>query len=172
MINTNSTQISALPTPNFSKIGAIFAAALLIATLAACEKTPPADPPKTVGQKLDGAIDKTNEKMGDIGNKVGAQMDKAGEAMTSSAASISAGVGASATKTGDALSDAAITTSINADLLKDPELSVIKIDVDTKAGKVTLNGLTPNETARLRAGKIAAAIKGVTSVDNYLTVKK
>jgi len=110
--------------------------------------------------------------MSEMSDKVGAQIDKAGNAMSTSVSSMADGVNTGANKTGDALADAAITTSINADLLKDPELSVIKIDVDTKAGKVTLNGLTPNETARIRAGKIAAAIKGVTSVDNYLTVKK
>lgn len=167
---------TASPIMIFGKINAISAAALLIVILAACEKappaTPPADPPKSVGQRLDSAIEKTNEKMGDIGNKVGTQMDKAGDAMSNSAASMAAGVGAGANRTGDVLSDAAITTSINADLLKDPELSVMKIDVDTRDGKVTLNGLTPNETARLRAGRIAAAIKGVTAIDNYLTVKK
>jgi len=154
------------------KISAACAAALVVATLAACEKTPPADPPKTAGQKLDRVIEKTNDKMSEMSDKVGAQIDKAGNAMSTSVSSMADGVNTGANKTGDALADAAITTSINADLLKDPELSVIKIDVDTKAGKVTLNGLTPNETARIRAGKIAAAIKGVTSVDNYLTVKK
>lgn len=165
-MNTPSTVV----TPR--NIVAICVAALLVTTLAACEKKVPPEQPKTAGQKLDNVIDKTNEKMGEISNKVGAQMDKAGEAVSNSVASTATGMGATANKAGDALSDAAITTSINADLLKDPELSVIKIDVDTKAGKVTLNGLTPNETARLRAGKIAASIKGVTAVENFLTVKK
>jgi hyperosmotically inducible periplasmic protein len=157
---------------NSRNIAALCVAALLVATLAACEKKVPPDQPKTAGQKLDSVIEKTNEKIGDISNKVGAQIDKAGDAVSNSVSNTATGMGATANKAGDVLSDAAITTSINADLLKDPELSVIKIDVDTKAGKVTLNGLTPNEGARLRAGKIAASIKGVTAVENYLTVKK
>ncbi len=166
------TNATASPSLIPSKISTVCAAVLLIAALTACEKKLPADPPKTAGQKLDSVIEKTNEKMGDISNKVGAQMDKASDAVSKSVSSVALDVDKGANKAGDALSDAAITTSINADLLKDPELSVIKIDVDTKAGKVTLNGLTPNETARIRAGKIAAAVKGVTTVNNYLTVKK
>lgn len=142
-------------------------------TLAACGKTDaPAPSKETVGQKLDKAIDKTNEKMGALGNKVGAQIEKAGDAMSSAGTSLKASANESAARTGDAMSDVGITASINADLLKDPELSVIKIDVDTKLGAVVLNGLTPNEAARQRAERIAAAVKGVTTVSNNLTVKK
>jgi hyperosmotically inducible periplasmic protein len=176
----NQIKFSATPTgvartqtiTNTSKLAlAIFCAA----TLAACEKSPPPNPPKTdqtVGQKLDSVIEKSNEKMGEISNKVGTQMEKAGEAVSNASSSVAAGVGSAASKTSDALSDGAITASINADLLKDPELSVVKIDVDTKAGAVTLNGLTPTESARQRAEKIARAVKGVTAVNNYLSVKK
>lgn len=71
-----------------------------------------------------------------------------------------------------ALSDAAITASIKTDFLKDPDLSVLKIDVDTRDGVVTLNGLADNEPARKRAGDLAAAIKGVREVRNHLTVKR
>lgn len=70
------------------------------------------------------------------------------------------------------LGDAAITASIKTDLLKDPDLSVLKIDVDTKDGVVTLNGLADNEAARKRAGQLAGAIKGVREVRNHLTVKR
>jgi len=70
------------------------------------------------------------------------------------------------------LSDTAITASIKADYLKDPDLSVLKIDVDTAGGVVTLNGLAKDEAARKRAEQMAAAVKGVTEVRNYLTVKR
>jgi osmotically-inducible protein OsmY len=70
------------------------------------------------------------------------------------------------------LGDAAITASIKTDFLKDPDLSVLKIDVDTKDGVVTLNGLADNEAARKRAGQLAGAIKGVREVRNHLTVKR
>jgi hyperosmotically inducible periplasmic protein len=71
-----------------------------------------------------------------------------------------------------AIADGAITASINADFLKDPDLSVLKIDVDTKDGVVTLNGLAGNSAARQRAERLASAIKGVKEVRNHLTVKQ
>ncbi len=160
-------------TSRFFAIAMIAFTCAVVLALAGCGKSDtPVPAGETVGQKLDKAIDKTSEKMDAVGNKVGAQIEKAGDAMSSAATSLKASANVTATKTGDAISDVAITASINTDLLKDPELSVIKIDVDTKMGAVVLNGLTPNEGARQRAEKIAAAVKGVTTVSNNLTVKK
>jgi hyperosmotically inducible periplasmic protein len=155
-----------------SKLSAIMLTAVsaMVLTLAACDKTTSSG--ETVGQKVDKAIDKTNEKMGAVSDKVGAEMNKAGDTISSATITLSADASATAAKTSDAISDAAITTSINADLIKDPDLSVMKIDVDTKLGAVVLNGLAPNEAARQRAEKIAGAVKGVTKVQNNLTVKK
>ena len=70
------------------------------------------------------------------------------------------------------LADAGITASIKADFLKDPDLSVLKIDVDTVDGVVTLNGLAANDAARTRAGRMAEAVKGVKQVRNFLTIKR
>ena len=139
-------------------------------TLVACDKQ--TDSGKTVGQKLDSAIDKSNEKVAVASARVGAEMDKAGAAVSNAASSISASTNATAEKAGDLISDGAINGSIKADLLKDTELSVFKIDVDVKLGVVTLNGLAPSEAARLRGGRIAASVKGVTEVKNNLVVKK
>ena len=71
-----------------------------------------------------------------------------------------------------ALSDTAITASIKTDFLKDPDLSVLKIDVDTQEGVVTLNGLAANDDARARAERIAQGVKGVKQVRNFLVTKK
>lgn len=70
------------------------------------------------------------------------------------------------------LADAGITASIKADFLKDPDLSVLKIDVDTVDGVVTLNGLAGNADARVRAERMAQAVKGVKQVRNFLTLKQ
>jgi hyperosmotically inducible periplasmic protein len=70
------------------------------------------------------------------------------------------------------LADAGITASIKADFLKDPDLSVLKIDVDTNDGVVTLNGLAANEAARTRAERMAQAVKGVREVRNFLVLKR
>ncbi len=74
--------------------------------------------------------------------------------------------------TGSKVSDAVITTSVNAQLVKDPALSALKIDVDTSAGRVALKGAAPTQAARERATQIASAVKGVVSVDNQLRVGK
>ncbi len=71
---------------------------------------------------------------------------------------------------GTKVADAVITTSVNAELVKDKALSAIKIDVDTSGGRVALKGTAPNAAARDRATQLASAVKGVVSVDNQLRV--
>lgn len=69
------------------------------------------------------------------------------------------------------VSDAVITTSVNAELARDPQLSAMAIDVDTEAGRVALQGSAPDRTSRERATQIAAGVDGVVSVDNRLRVQ-
>jgi len=69
------------------------------------------------------------------------------------------------------VSDALITTSVNAELAKDPKLSSVRIDVDTDSGRVALRGSAPDQAAKERATQLASAVKGVVSVDNQLTVE-
>lgn len=124
--------------------------------LAACGKT---NPDQTTGEKVDAAIN-TMEKKADT---VGAEVKQGVEAAKDSATQ-------AMDSTADKTRDAAITTQINADLARDPDLSALKIDVDTVAGKVVLKGTAPNDTARERATTLAKAVSGVTSVDNQLQV--
>ena len=101
---------------------------------------------RTVGQKIDSAI-ATSERTAD---SVADRVNKAVGTATASAA------------------DAAITTSINAELAKDPRLSLFRIDVDTSRGRVTLSGTAPDAESRLRATRLAEGVKGVTHVENRL----
>ena len=64
--------------------------------------------------------------------------------------------------------EAAITAKVKADLVKDPELSALAINVDTTGSVVTLNGTAPSASAAERAQKIAIATQGVTEVRNNL----
>ena len=73
-------------------------------------------------------------------------------------------------KSTGAIDDAQIVTKINTGLAADKDLSVFKIDVDSKSGMVTLKGSVPNDQAKSRAAEIAKATKDVKSVDNQLTV--
>lgn len=98
---------------------------------------------RTAGQKVDTAIANTQVALENAGQKTAAVVE-----------------------------DASITTSIKTDLLKDPELSAIKIEVETLAGVVTLNGVAPTEGAVERAGRIAIAVKGVTEVRNHVVARK
>jgi osmotically-inducible protein OsmY len=68
------------------------------------------------------------------------------------------------------VADALITTSVNAELAKDPKLSAVHIDVDTDSGRVALRGTAPDQAAKERATQIASAVQGVVSVDNQLEV--
>ncbi len=71
----------------------------------------------------------------------------------------------------DNVDDATITSKVNASLAADRDLSAIRIDVDTQNGVVTLSGPAPSVTARERASEIARGVKGVSSVNNQLTLQ-
>lgn len=70
----------------------------------------------------------------------------------------------------EATKDATITTKINVALVADEQLKALKIDVDTKDGKVVLTGTAPDAGSRDRATAIVKAVDGVVDVDNRLSV--
>jgi osmotically-inducible protein OsmY len=74
-------------------------------------------------------------------------------------------------KAGDATADAAITGKVKTQLLADPDVKGLAIDVDTKDGVVTLSGSADKAGNADKAVSIAKATDGVKSVDNKLTVK-
>ena len=146
------------------------------------------------GEKLAAAGEKTQQKLAEAGARISNAGEKVAASVkdavtpndsvttttTSSGSKTtttiktgpSTSVSGISAETRSALGDTAITASIKTDFLKDPDLSVLKIDVDTRDGVVTLNGLADNEAARGRAEKLAGAIKGVREVRNNLTVKR
>jgi len=77
-------------------------------------------------------------------------------------------LGAGAVATTD---DAGVTLAVSAALARDPDLTVSRIDVQTRNGAVRLTGPAPSEEAKARAGEIAKSVKGVVSVDNALEVR-
>lgn len=139
------------------RIVQIIAVSALAFGLAACNK---ADDNQTAGQKLDQAISNT---------------EKAAEKAADNASNAAANATDAAKDAGSAVAGAAdsasITAAVNAGLIKDSELSALKIDVDTKDGAVTLTGEVPNQVAKDRASDIAKAVQGVISVTNNLTIK-
>ena len=122
------------------------------------------------GHKINNALERTGEKIADATRKATAEVKEA--ASEAKDKTVSTTNEARSTDTGRVLSDTAITASIKTDYLKDPDLSVLKIDVDTRDGIVTLNGLAGTPDAKVRAEKLASAIKGVKEVKNHLSVKQ
>jgi len=156
-------------------LGLAAAAAL---SLAACGR----DDNRTAGQQLDSAIAKTEQsaaqakadvKQGaaELSADAKAAADTAGQAIESASDKAAAAATKTADNVGATLSDAGITASVNAELAKDQTLSALRINVDTNAGHVVLRGTAPSTLARDRATTLAAAVKGVTSVDNKLDVR-
>jgi hypothetical protein len=82
---------------------------------------------------------------------------------------LAAGVTASCSRLG-APSDDAITTDIKAKMFSEPTLKNASVDVSTHGGVVTLAGQVPDETAHLAAYKIATQEKGVTKVNDQMSV--
>ncbi|MBV7426842.1 BON domain-containing protein [Acidovorax sp. sif1233] len=148
----NTQMISQRPAHRIASILAVSALAL---GLSACGKK---DEP-TVGQRLDSAVEKTEQAAADARMKAESAMQNA-ESSAKKATNSAAG----------AIDDATITAQVNASLAKDPDLSAVKINVDTVNGKVTLNGPAPSTVARDRAETIAKGVTGVTEVNNQLVV--
>jgi hyperosmotically inducible periplasmic protein len=89
-----------------------------------------------------------------------AEMDEAGKA-----------VGEKVEKAGEYLDDAAITAKIKGEILNDPLLKVLQINVTTTHGIVTLSGVVDSKESIDRAVEIARRVKEVKSVENSLVVK-
>ena len=121
------------------------ALAISAVALAACDR----DTQHTTGQKLDHAMERTKEDLARAGEKVKPTLEKAGDEIKHAGEQIKPTLDKAGEKIAEASrSDIAITTSIKADYLKDPDLSVFKIDVDTKDGVVVLKGYRHRRSLR------------------------
>ena len=149
----NTTQISQRPTHRVASILAVIALAL---GLSACGKTE--DP--TVGQRLDSAVEKTEQAATDTRNQAESAMQSAENKIEQGANTAKA-----------AMDDAAITAQVSASLAKDPDLSALAINVDTKDGVVTLTGPAKSQQASDRATQLAKGIDGVKRVENKLEIR-
>lgn len=113
-----------------------------------------------------GACDRMNNGS-TVGERADSAANRTGQAAREAAEDTKRMGAAGASK----VDDATVTTKVNAALAADSDLSAVKIDVDTKDGVVTLTGPAPSAQAKDKATTIAKNVKGVTSVNNQLTVK-
>ena len=146
------------------RIASILAVSALALGLAACGKT---EEP-TVGQRLDSAVKKTEQAAADIRVKAESAMQSAETRMEQGAANAEATAKDATNTARGAIDNATITAQVDAGLAKDPDLSALKINVETVNGKVTLNGPAPSTVACDRAEAIAKSVTGVTSVNYQL----
>ena len=66
---------------------------------------------------------------------------------------------------------AALGEAVKSQLARDPQLGAAPIQVEVvTGGQVALKGTAPTASARERAEQLAWTVKGVTKVDNQLTV--
>ena len=124
---------------------------------------------RTAGQQLDSALARTEQagaetvaKTRELAADARAKFESSEmkDRLKDAGTSISANVG-----------DAAITAKIAAGLARDPDLSALGIDVQTRGGDVVIRGTAPTVAARVRAEQIAKSVDGVNRVENLLTLK-
>lgn len=73
---------------------------------------------------------------------------------------------------GEIVDDSVITTEINAKIIEAPDLSYLKINVNSTAGDVVLTGFVPSREAEDHLIKIARGVKGVKSVKSELIIQQ
>ena len=128
-----------------------------VLALAACDSR---QSDKTVGQQVDQAVASAKNAATEVKQTAKRGLDEAAQASKEKSQELSQKV-----------NDATITAAVKADLAKDPELSALRVNVDTHEGKVSLYGAAPNEAARQRAQNLAQNEKGVTAVENKLAIE-
>jgi hyperosmotically inducible periplasmic protein len=101
-----------------------------------------------------------------VDNIVIAPSTEPGAAPTTGQADTSIGTAAA-----EALTDAGITTKVKTTLLADPDVSGLRIDVDTRDGVVTLTGTVNSSAEKTRALDLAGKVDHVKRVEDKLTVR-
>jgi hyperosmotically inducible protein len=130
----------------------VVGAALVALTLVGCNQR---DDSSTAGKKADSAMANTDATADAAKAELQRDADKIKE---------------STARAVTAVEDTAITAGIKAKLATDSDLKTLDISVETASGRATLRGKAPDAAAQARATQLAAAVSGVTSVDNQLTV--
>jgi hyperosmotically inducible protein len=103
--------------------------------------------------------------------EAGRKMDEAAERMGNQFDATKKSMGEKADQAGNYLEDAAITAKIKSEILAEPALKVLRIDVTTTDGVVTMSGTVDSQASLEKASELASNNQGVTSVENNLVVK-
>lgn len=133
-----------------TKLKSVGIALLLVAGLTACDKPGPAE---SAGKKIDQTANDASKAITNVTEKVGDKMIE------------------QSAKTGVAIDDAEITAKVKASIFSEPGMKTLQISVDTIKGVVTLTGSADSQASSDRVRSLAAAVAGVSQVDNRLMVK-
>jgi hypothetical protein len=156
----------------------LIAAFCATATLGACTKQEDA----TAGQQVDAAIAKVERQAKELKVDLKRGADEARKLVSDAASDtrqvadkISSHDDAKAGDKADAksyaeTSDAQIVGKVRAGLARDGQFDASRIEVESTQGRVALRGTVPDAEAVTRARHIALSVKGVSSVDNRLSV--
>jgi hyperosmotically inducible protein len=106
------------------------------------------------------------------GERAGKQLDQVAESARQQVDQAADRVKDQASQAGQAVDDMAITGAVKAGILAEPALKVLKIDVVTQDGKVTLSGTADSPESARKAEQIASNVQGVKAVNNRLAVQK
>lgn len=72
---------------------------------------------------------------------------------------------------GQFVDDTTITTRVKARFAEDPQVSAMRIGVETLNGTVQLSGFATTQAEKDKAGSIARAVPDVRSVQNNIVVR-
>ena len=131
---------------------------LVVGGLGACDKPGSAE---SAGRKIGQTADET-------GKKIDRTADAAGRKMDEVADKVGEKLGEQSVKAGVALEDTEITARVKASIFAEPGLRTLQIRVDTVNRVVTLTGSVDTQANGDKARALAAAVAGVSRVDNKL----
>lgn len=72
---------------------------------------------------------------------------------------------------GQYVDDTTITTKVKAELLEDPTLEKMQIEVETFNQVVQLSGFVDKPATKFRAEEVAESVEGVKDVENDLVIR-
>jgi hyperosmotically inducible periplasmic protein len=72
---------------------------------------------------------------------------------------------------GEYVDDATISTKVRAEIVRDPNVKMSQVGVETMKGEVQLTGFVDSQQAKARAGEIARSVNGVKQVHNNIVVR-
>lgn len=101
---------------------------------------------------------------------VGQKADSASETITQTMDEASTQLSETAELAGEFVDDATITAKVKSAILASTELRLLRVNVETVDGVVTLTGSADTKSNIEKAEDLASAVEGVTGVENKLAL--